>query len=119
MVNPSVVRQDVIPVRSVAEQANDGRVLSLEDLHDAAFRAAIRTAAPDPRKHPVAVHRIVDAVVRDEKIAVDPGNRRVRHYKPVAIPMSDDSPRDEIRIPRTLWSSSGNRGFRVDCFARG
>ena len=56
-----------IAVRAVAEEAHDRRMLALDDLHDAPFRAAIGAAPLDAREHAVAVHRVADVVAAYEK----------------------------------------------------
>ena len=64
MSDARVVRKHVIAVRSVAEQADERGMLALDDLHDAAFRAAIGPAALDAREHAIAVHRVASCRAR-------------------------------------------------------
>ena len=72
-----VVGQHVVAVRAVAEQAHERGILALDDLHDAAFGAAVGAAALDAREHAVAVHGVGEVVAADEEIAVDSRDRRI------------------------------------------
>ena len=87
-----VVRQDDIAVRAVAEKADDGGMLALDDLDDAAFGAAIVAAANNAREDAIAVHGVAHIVAADEEIAVDAGNGLVGHNEAVAIAMGDRRP---------------------------
>jgi hypothetical protein len=91
-------------------------MLALDDLYDASFSASIRPAMYDACENPVAVHRVVYIVARNEEIAFDAGNRRVGHNESVAFPVRDHSPGDEIRVLRALRSFCASRAFRVGVF---
>ena len=82
MRNARVVGQHVIAVRAVAEKADDGRVFALDDLHDAAFGAAVGAAPLDAREHVIAMHRVAQIVAADEEIAIHARNRLVGTTKP-------------------------------------
>ena len=97
-----VVGQHVISVRAVAKKADDRRVLALDDLHDAAFGAAVGTAPLDAREHAVAVHGVAQIVAADEEIAFDARDRLIRDDEAVAIAMRDDAARNQIRIARRV-----------------
>ena len=55
-----VVRQHLIAVRAVAEEADERGMFALDNLHDAAFGAAVGAAAVDAREHVIAVHGVAD-----------------------------------------------------------
>ncbi len=96
--NAGVVGQNVISVRAVAEKADEGGVLAFDDLHDAAFGAAVRAAALDAGQHSIAVHRVAKIVATDEEIAVNARNRMFRDEKTVAVAVRDDAAGNQIRI---------------------
>ena len=60
MLQARVVGQHVISMRAVAEKSHDGGVFALDDLHHAAFGAAVRAAAGDAGQHAVAVHGVFE-----------------------------------------------------------
>ncbi len=94
-------------------------MLALDDLHDAAFGAAVGAAANDACEYAVAVHGVVHVVARDEQIAFDARDRLVGNNEAVAVAMRDHAAGDQIGIAareallgwRPLHSSCGWRGF--------
>ena len=102
VLDASVVGQHEIAVRAVAEQADDGGMLALDNLHDAAFGAAVGAAAGDAREDLVAVHGVADAVAADEEVAFDAWDRFVRNDETVAVAMGDHAAGNQIRIGGSL-----------------
>ena len=98
MQDARVVRKYDVSLRAIAEEADQRGVLALDNLHHAAFGAAVRAAAFDAAQNAVAVHRVAQIVASDEKIAVDSADGRIRDEKGVAFAMGDDSAGDEVRI---------------------
>ena len=92
----------MIALRAVAEEANDRGMFVLDDLHDAAFGAAVGAASLDARENAIAVHRIIQSIAADEKIAFDFRNGFIRDEEAVAIAMRDDSSRNEIWVVAAL-----------------
>jgi hypothetical protein len=98
-----VVGQHDVAVRAVAEQADERGMFALDNLHDAAFGAAVRAAAFDAREDAIAVHGVAHAVAADEEVAFDARNRLVGDEKAVAIAMGDHAAGNEIRWRRGSW----------------
>ena len=73
---------------------------ALDDLHHAAFGAAIGAPPLDARQDVIAMHRVAQIVATDEEIAFDPRHRRIRHQKTVAIAMRHDASRDRFGSAR-------------------
>ena len=115
MLEAHIVRQDVIAVRAVAEEADDGRMLARDDLHDAAFGASIGAAADDAAEDAVAVHRVAEAIAADEEIAVDAGDRMIRDEEGVAVAMRDDAAGDEIGIAGAARGCGGRLRVGRSC----
>ncbi len=98
VLQPRVVRQHHVAVRTVAEKPDDRGVLALDDLDYAPFGAAVRAAALHARQDVIAVHRIAQPIASDKKIAIHAWDRAIRHQEAVAIAVGDDSAGDQIRI---------------------
>ena len=105
--NARVVRQDVVAVRPVAEQADEGRMLVLDNLHHAAFGAPVGAAARDARENVIAVHRIAEIVAADEEIAVNSRHRLLRNQEAVAIAVRDDAAGHQVRVLGSLRRPRG------------
>ncbi len=95
-------------MRAVAEQADDRLMLALDDLHHAPFGAAIGATPFDARENMIAIHRVAQIVAADKEIAVNPGNRLIRHEKSVPIAMRDDTSSDQIWVACSLGRRRGS-----------
>src|ERR1700730_754784 len=73
-------------------------MLAFDDLKDAAFCAALGTAAYDAGQHAVTVHRVAQIVPPDEEIAFHPGYRSIGNEEGIAFAMGDDSSGNKIGI---------------------
>src|SRR5713226_6592933 len=99
MLNANVVRQDDVPSRAIAEQADDGSMRAAENSNDAALgslRSAQPGHTPELRKDVVAVHRVFDRVAGNEDVAVKPRHGLIRHNEAVAIMVEDEAALDLI-----------------------
>jgi hypothetical protein len=108
MQNARVIGQDDVSFRAIAKKADERGMLAFDDLHHSAFGAAIRAAALDAAENAVAVHRVVQIVTSDEKIAVDSADGRIGNQEGVAFAMGDNSAGDEIWIVAAFRSRRGN-----------
>jgi hypothetical protein len=75
---------------------------ALGDLDDAAFGAAIRALVLDSRQNAIAVHRVLDRIRRNEKVAFDLRDRLVGHNEAVTIAMSYQTAGDQVRVGNAL-----------------
>ncbi len=107
----SVVGQHDVAIRAIAEQADDGGMLALDDLHDTAFGTAVSAAAFDAGENFVAVHGVAQAIAPDEEVAFDTWDRRVRNQKTVAVAMCDQPAGNEVGIAAAFRFLSTRRFF--------
>src|ERR1700733_8711396 len=101
-----VIRKNHVSLRAVAKEADQRGVLAFDNLHHAAFGAAVRAAAFDASENAVAIHGVAEIVASDEKIAVDSSDRRIGDEKGVAFAMRNNSAGNKIRIVAAFrWMS--------------
>src|ERR1700691_4755327 len=108
MQDARVVGKDDVALRAVAKEADHRGMLALENLHHAAFGAAVRATALDAAENAVAIHRVPEIVATNEKITVDSADRRIGYEEGVAFAMGDDSAGNQIRILATFRCLRGS-----------
>ena len=99
MLHPRVVRQHRIAARAVAKQSHYGRMRSPKNAQYSPFGALRVSRAADALnfyQHAIPVHRVFDAIARDEHIAIQPLHRRIGHHESVPIVVQHESPRNFV-----------------------
>ena len=99
MLDARIVGNNGAAAGVVAKQADDGRMGAAENADDAAFGAAgtgNAAEAGDFSDDGVAVHSVLDEIARDEKIAIDTAQRRIRNNEAVTIVVENQTALDFV-----------------------
>jgi hypothetical protein len=87
LVNPVVVRDDVLAAAADPELADHRWMGAAQHLDDLAVGAAVRLDPRDADHHAVAVHRLLGGVGRDENVARESLDGTLGNQEAVAIAM--------------------------------
>ncbi len=99
VLDANVVRKDDVCAGTIAKQTDDGRVSTVEDPQNAAFRALSAGDAAQTLnlcENVVAVHGVLDGVGRNEDVAVELGYGRIGHDEAVTVVVKDQATFDFI-----------------------
>ena len=109
VLDSNIVRQDHIVLGAVAKQTDDRWMRAAQDSNDAALstlRAGDAAQTLNLCQNVVAVHRVLDAVARNEDIAVELRHRRIRDDEAITV-VVENQPSFyfiAIRERRGLWT---------------
>src|SRR5579864_1883905 len=93
VLNARVVGQHYVVARTIAKEADNGRMRPVENAYDAPFgalRSGKSAYALDAHEHMIAVHRIFNRIARNKNVAINLRQRRIGHNKAIAIVMQHE-----------------------------
>jgi hypothetical protein len=94
MLDSSVIGKHNVTARPVAKQSNDGRVRSIENPHDPAFRSLACRAGRNTAKidqYVIAMHGVAYSIARNKNIAIELRHGLIWHYKAITVLMENQS----------------------------